>query len=44
MNFHNIKISQKFKDNKTKLIKTGIFSAIGACWGVIIVGTFVTFN
>jgi len=44
MNFPNIKISQKLKDNKTKFIKTGIFSAIGACWGVILVGTFVTFN
>ena len=38
------KIPQKIKDNKTKFIKTGIFSAIGACWGVILIGTFVTFN
>jgi len=44
MHFPNIKISQKIKENKTKFIKTGIFSAIGACWGVILVGTFVTFN
>jgi len=44
MRFQNIKISQKLKENKLKFIKTGIFSAIGACWGVILVGTFVTFN
>ena len=44
MYFPNIKISQKLKDNKTKFIKTGIFSAIAACWGVILVGTFITFK
>tara|TARA_B100000941_G_C28229193_1_gene410660 strand:- start:9 stop:143 length:135 start_codon:yes stop_codon:yes gene_type:complete len=44
MHFPNIKIFQKLNNNKTKFIKTGIFSAIGACWGVILVGTFVTFN
>tara|TARA_B100001173_G_scaffold276055_1_gene256679 strand:- start:238 stop:372 length:135 start_codon:yes stop_codon:yes gene_type:complete len=44
MHFPNIKIPQKIKENKTTFIKTGIFSAIGACWGVILIGTFVTFN
>ena len=44
MHFPNIKIHQKLKENKTTFIKTGIFSAIGACWGVILIGTFVTFN
>ena len=44
MHFPTINISQKLKDNKSKFIKTGIFSAIGACWGVILVGTLVTFN
>ena len=44
MHFPNIKIPQTIKDNKTKFMKTGIISAIGAGWGVILVGTFVTFN
>ena len=26
------------------IIKTGILSAIAACWGVILVGTFITFK
>ena len=30
------------KDKKTTLIKTGIFSAIAACWSVILIGTFLT--
>ena len=38
------KIPQNIKDKKTTLIKTGIFSAIAACWGVILVGTFLTFK
>ena len=29
---------------KNTFIKTGIFSAIAACWGVILVGTFITFK
>ena len=37
-----IKIPQKILDKKTTLVKTGIFSAIAACWGVILVGTFLT--
>ena len=44
MHFPNIKIPKKIKDRKSTFVKTGIFSAIGACWGVILVGTFVTFN
>ena len=44
MQLPNIKIPQKLIEKKATLIKTGIFSAIAACWGVILVGTFVTFN
>ena len=40
----NIKIPQKIVNKKTAFIKTGIFSAIAACWGVILLGTFVTFK
>ena len=29
---------------KTVLIKTGIFMSLAAYWGVILVGTFITFN
>ena len=39
-----IKILQKILNYKTALIKTGIFSAILACWGVILFGTFLTFK
>jgi|TARA_B100000424_G_C22669884_1_gene367808 hypothetical protein len=42
MHFSKIKIPQNIKNKKTTLIKTGIFSAIAACWGVILVGTFLT--
>ena len=44
MHFSNIKILNKITNKKTTLIKTGIFSAIAACWGVILVGTFITFK
>tara|TARA_Y100000813_G_C23985393_1_gene268611 strand:- start:359 stop:493 length:135 start_codon:yes stop_codon:yes gene_type:complete len=44
MHLSNIKIFQKINNNKTTFIKTGIFSAIAACWGVILVGTFLTFK
>ena len=42
MQLSKIKIPQKILDKKTTLVKTGIFSAIAACWGVILVGTFLT--
>lgn len=35
------KLPSKIKDNK---IKTGIFLALSAYWGMILVGTLVTFN
>tara|TARA_B100000886_G_scaffold208255_1_gene144084 strand:- start:36 stop:170 length:135 start_codon:yes stop_codon:yes gene_type:complete len=40
----NIKIPRKLVEKKSTFIKTGIFSAIAACWGVILVGTFITFK
>jgi hypothetical protein len=42
MHFSKIKIPQKLVNSKTTILKTGIFSAIAACWGVILVGTFLT--
>ena len=42
MYLSKIKIPQKILNKKTTLVKTGIFSAIAACWGVILVGTFLT--
>ena len=45
MHLSNIKkVPQKILNHKSTFIKTGIFSAIVACWGVIIVGTFLTFK
>ena len=40
----NIKIINKIKDLKVVIIKTGIFMSLAAYWGVILVGTFITFN
>jgi len=44
MHLSNIKILQKINNKKITFIKTGIFSAIAACWGVILIGTFITFK
>tara|TARA_B100000927_G_C16214215_1_gene368772 strand:- start:98 stop:232 length:135 start_codon:yes stop_codon:yes gene_type:complete len=44
MRLSNIKFPQKITDKKSTFIKTGIYSAIAACWGVILLGTFVTFK
>lgn len=40
----NVKIINKISDFKTTIIKTGIFVSLAAYWGVILVGTFITFN
>ena len=40
----NIKIINKIKDLKFVIIKTSIFMSLAAYWGVILVGTFITFN
>ena len=39
-----IKIINKIKDLKVVIIKIGIFMSLAAYWGVILVGTFITFN
>ena len=45
MHLSNLKIFfNKINGKKSTFIKTGIFSAIAACWGVILVGTFITFK
>jgi len=44
MRLSNIKFLLKISNKKSTFIKTGIFSAIAACWGVILVGTFLTFK
>ena len=36
--------SSKIKDLKIVIIKIGIFMSLAAYWGVILVGTFITFN
>ena len=44
MQLSNIKIINKITEAKTVIIKTGIFMSLAAYWGVILVGTFITFN
>jgi len=44
MRLSNIKIPNSITSKKSAFIKTGIFSAIAACWAVILVGTFITFK
>jgi hypothetical protein len=44
MSISNIKILNKISDFKVTIIKTGIFVSLAAYWGVILVGTFITFN
>ena len=44
MQFSNVKIITKLQNLKATFIKTGIFLSLAAYWGVILVGTFITFN
>ncbi len=44
MQLSNIKIINKIINLKAVFIKTGIFMSLAAYWGVILVGTFITFN
>ena len=44
MSISNIKILKRISDFKATIIKTGIFVSLAAYWGVILVGTFITFN
>ena len=40
----NVKITNKLSNFKTTFIKAGIIASLTAYWGVILVGTFITFN
>ena len=44
MSISNIKVFNKISDFKTTIIKTGIFVSLAAYWGIILVGTFITFS
>ena len=44
MSISNIKIIKKLSNFKIAFIKTGIFVSLATYWGVILVGTFITFN
>jgi hypothetical protein len=44
MSNSNIKVLNKITDFKVTIIKTGIFVSLAAYWGIILVGTFITFN
>jgi len=44
MSISNIKILKRISDFKVTIIKTGIFVSLAAYWGIILVGTFITFN
>ena len=44
MQLSNIKILNKLQNLKATFIKLGIFLSLAAYWGVILVGTFITFN
>ena len=44
MQFSIVKIINKLQNLKATFIKTGIFLSLAAYWGVILVGTFITFN
>ena len=40
----NVKIINKLSNFKSLFIKAGIITSLAAYWGVILVGTFITFN
>jgi len=44
MSLFNVKTGNKFPNLKVTFIKTGIFVSLATYWGVILVGTFITFN
>ncbi len=39
-----VKIINKLSNFKASIIKLGIIASLAAYWGVILVGTFITFN
>ena len=44
MSIFSIKVLNKISNFKATIIKTGIFVSLAAYWGVILVGTFITFG
>jgi hypothetical protein len=44
MSLFNVKTGNKFPNLKATFLKTGIFVSLAAYWGIILVGTFITFN
>ena len=44
MSTSNVKIVKNLSNFKVTFIKTGIFVSLAAYWGVILVGTFITFS
>ena len=44
MSIFNVKIINKLSNFKATLIKTGVLVSLAAYWGVILIGTFITFN
>jgi hypothetical protein len=44
MTISNAKIINKLSNFRATFIKTGIFVSLAAYWGIILVGTFITFN
>ncbi len=40
----NVKILNKILNLKDTFIKVGIFVSLAAYWGIILVGTFITFT
>ena len=44
MSLFNVKTINKLSNLKAIFLKTGIFVSLAAYWGIILVGTFITFN
>jgi len=44
MQFSNNKILEKVLNLKSIIIKTSIFTGLAAYWGIILVGTLITFS
>jgi len=44
MSISNTKIINKLSNFRAAFIKTSIFVSLAAYWGIILVGTFITFN
>ena len=44
MLFSNIKFLNKLSNLKASFIKVGVAMSLAAYWGIILVGTYITFN